>query len=700
MAEEPQAGSIVEVTIGLGKTGATIEAPYSQYGPNGEEWSKLDHLIIADGLYEAAWSQVESQSLTIENNDGGTGLSNAQKVKWIYREPTSALSTTGITADIVVTTREIYVKQSNGTIVNMTPLYEEGTASCAGATTTVVGTGTNWSTHRIKAGMLMRFPSVSATWIPIATVGGNTSITLESNGPNTGGSIAYEIRRTFGGDAKVSLTGIQKNRVYCALRNGNLYVASNSGDGQNPAIIEVPDALENSALDPSNSRYILAQAALTTTHPATAIISTLGAILGMFLSDDGRVVIATHESAGTAVVRNKVRWSTPTAVDNWTTGDGAGFADIVGPGQTITGVGMVGGNPSFHFSRGITIGIPTGQLDVPYDFRDTQAQAGAACPEVLCQFYGGDLFVGHDLDLYVFNGSTATPVGGPTFQFEAFSLGHENQATTRTAALGAWACGYEGVTNSYHLFGNWVVSTTNQGCHHIQLEIPSETNPRRLYTFDWEVPISCLSWPVFTGRGFAFGFPSAFQETGGLADAEIISFRALPDRPRDANNDFDLPTLKSNQSAYFQPRARTNWIDFGYPGYIKRLRSVQVYALPAYALVDASPTSDISIVLESLPIEANRMDVESYPAPAEQVWEVSNISSITTANSPMAPVARSKMELDPLSGSGVTTYQSASGDSFRVSIVANDPGNEQLMGLYKVVLQAEIVGPIDAASAV
>lgn len=697
MAEEPQVGQVVEATIGLGKTGATIEAPYSQLGPGGEEWSKLDHLIVADGLYEAAWSQVESQSLTIENNDGGTGLSNAQKVKWIYREPTTALATTGITADIVVTTREIYVKQANGTIVNMTPIYEEGTASCAGGTTAVVGTGTNWTTHRIKAGMLMRFPSVSATWIPIATVGGNTSITLESNGPNTGGSIAYEIRRTFGGDAKVSTSGIQKNRVYCALRNGNLYVASNAGDGQFPAVIEVPDVLENSALDPANSRYVLAQAALTTSHPATAIISTMGAILGMFLADDGRIVIATHEAAGTAVVKNRVRWSTPTALDNWTTGNGAGFSDIVGPGQTITGVGLVGGNPTFHFSRGVTLGVPTGQLEVPFDFRDTQAQAGAACPEVLCQFYGGDLFVGHDFDLYVFNGSTATPVGGPTFQFEAYSLGDESINLTRTAAMGTWACGFEGVTNSFHLFGNWTESTTGWGCHHVQLQIPSETNQRRLCTFDWEVPISCLAWPVFTGRGFAFGFPSAFQEASGLADNEIVSFRMIAARPTYADNDSDLPSLITGQTTTFTPQARSNWIDFGYPGFLKRLTDIEVWLVP----VPDSPaqTRPLHVTVEAAPIETMGASSSGLPAPYTEA--IAYYEILQSAYDPLAPVTRAKISVDPIGGNitpPTETAQSTTGDKFRVAVVSQG-GTDRFIGLYKLVLRGEIVGPIDAVSA-
>lgn len=702
MADEPQQGQIVEATIGLGKTGATIEAPYSQLGPGGEEWSKLDHLIVADGLYEAAWSQVAAQSLTIENNDGGTGLSNAQKVKWIFREPDTSLSTSDLKADIVVTTREIYVKQSDGTMVNMTPIYEEGTASCAGATTAVVGTGTAWTTHAIQPGMLMRFPSVSATWIPISAVGGNTAITLESNGPNTGGSIAYEIRRCFGGNAKFSTTAneIRKNRIFAAVRNGSLYVAGNTVDGAEIAVIEVPDILENSALDPANSRYVLTRAARFTGQSANSYITSLWQVVGMHLADDGRIVLATWEGAANFRIKNRVRWSSPTSVDEWRLVDGSGFSDIPGPGSIITAVGEVGGNPSFHFVAGITMGVPTGQLDVPYDFRGTQAECGASCPEVLSPFYGGDLFVGNDFDLYLFNGSTATPVGGPTFQFEAYSLGDEDGTFDYSAAMGTWACGYEGVTNSFHLFCNWTDSSADMGCHHVQLQIPTESNPRRLYTFDWQVPITCLSDPTFSGRGFAIGFPSAFQESGGLASSTVVSFRSLPTRPLNATNLASVPALKTGQPEYFLPRARTNWIDFGVPGWRKNLRAVEAWLMPPYS-GPSSPPAQFSITIESLPIEINNGTGNSTNYPSPYTFTASQHPTPPSGGTalPSVVVTRTFAHVDPLAANPPDEFQSnqvPSGDSFRISVLSSESGSETIHGLIKVRVEAELAGPLNA----
>lgn len=97
--------------------------------------------------------------------------------------------------------------------------YTTGQASCAG-TTSVTGNGTAWSTARIAGGARIAFGYTDPTQVPDnawyeltpTAAPGDTSITLTTAGPDTGGNVNYVI---------------EEYRIYMVLNNGS--TAANGG---------------------------------------------------------------------------------------------------------------------------------------------------------------------------------------------------------------------------------------------------------------------------------------------------------------------------------------------------------------------------------------------------------------------------------------------------------------------------------------
>ena len=137
------------------------------------QWSStLDWVFLADNASAAATRRI--QAYTFNRATGAWAWLGFITVTW----PVA----TNVT---VVGQRAVYAK------------YTKGTASCAGATTAVVGTGSTWSADNLCIGSRIGFgssdPTQITTWYEIGAIGGDTSITLTANGPNTGGSVAYVI---------------------------------------------------------------------------------------------------------------------------------------------------------------------------------------------------------------------------------------------------------------------------------------------------------------------------------------------------------------------------------------------------------------------------------------------------------------------------------------------------------------------------
>lgn len=682
----------LEETVGLQKTGQSAEFVYSAREER-SEWSLLRNLFFVDGCYQLVWRQFGvPDDYTIEFNLAATaGITNAQKVKWIFRRAADAQ----LDPEILVTTREVFVRSASGNYVNVTPLYTEGTSSCAGGTTAVVGTGTAWVTHRIKPGMLIRWPSVSATWFQISAVGTNTSITLTANGPNTGGSIAYEIRRCFGGDAKLSNDATGKNRLFCHVRNGDLYIAGNAVDGEFPAVLKVADVLANTAPLPADSTYILAQVALTTGHPTTAIVSTLNNIVGMQLSDDGRVVLSLWETlSGGGLAMNRARWSTPTLDNDWT-GDGASFTDIpaAGDARSLTGLGRAGDTLAFHFDDSITLGRPTGQLTTPYDFSVSIGEAGCACPEVLCQFFGGDLYLGSNLTLYVFTGGSVEAVSRLVHDEVARFLAGQDvvpgdpDATPTSLLLQSSAMCFDGGVGSVHIFLNWDSSSLKVwGCRHLSFDMLAG----RLTTADWPVPVSAAAAAIKIGRLFAAGFPSAYHDSGGLASGDLVRYCG-PTPPNLFGRDtgapqWDLPLLKTAQVTVIPSSLRTGWLNFGVPGYLKTAREIEIWAVNN----TGGLSTTLTIAVESLPTNVNQLaaatpypEIRTYTVPLRDWTQAGAPEGVA----PLVNVARAQFDPGDVTDSN---FQSAVGESLRFRVSGLPPG------FVKLVIRATLDGPLAA----
>lgn len=122
------------------------------------------------------------------------------------------------------------------TLSYITPIYATGTASCAGSTTTVEGSGTTWTTN-VKAGDFISFGAndetdPGATWFEIASVTDNDTLELTGNGPNTGGLVNYTIRQTFTGSVfNPFLTETFPDATNVVGTDGDRWYATNGVDG-------------------------------------------------------------------------------------------------------------------------------------------------------------------------------------------------------------------------------------------------------------------------------------------------------------------------------------------------------------------------------------------------------------------------------------------------------------------------------------
>ncbi len=122
-----------------------------------------------------------------------------------------------------------YVPGAPDSVVYITPRYEVGTAASTG--TAVTGTSTLWTTAGIKAGDEITFGTAGvtdpdATWFVVASVGGETSITLTASATASDGP--YTIRRLFEG--QVSDNWSFDQFVNDGVSGDDLWLATNGVD--------------------------------------------------------------------------------------------------------------------------------------------------------------------------------------------------------------------------------------------------------------------------------------------------------------------------------------------------------------------------------------------------------------------------------------------------------------------------------------
>lgn len=680
--------------VGLSGSGMTLDAGYRPASPRGSEWYNLQHFIRNRGFYHRAWEKASDFTafFTLQNNttsQGGT--SGAFKVKKILMYPDEG---DGSISDasrvmVVVTTRDIWIWSWTALgFVNITPLHTDGQSACGGGTA-VTGAGTAWVARGIQPGMLIRWPSISATWFVIASVGGATAITLTTNGPNTGGNRVYEIRRCMGGNASCWVTDESANRVHAQIRNGDLFVSGNAADGAKPAVIRYEGVIGNlNPVAPTsvNQPYVLATSQVETGLPTNGVVTTLLDIRGMHLADDGRVVLGMYETipAGGKVF-NRVRWNRPDDIDDWA-GDGAGFTDAPSPDGRLTGIGRLGDVVTAHFTDGIALGEPTGTLEFPFRWRESQAKVGAAAPECLTRDSRGELFVGADRNLYRFVGGDAEPVtDGDTLVL---------MADPSNSKPPSWCVEYEALSDSVHIFKNFqnlASNPTSIGCRHVQVSLAT----RQIFTHSWPVPITALGSPGYRTRTLWWGHPSAMRGSSGTTSTMFMTERKLPDTYDSASvsDSPGVPTLKaSGQQTVIESIAQTLWIDFDRPGILKELYELELWVYP--------PRDSLARFNVLVEIESRTPDLFPVGAALAAPWAGAieyRPQSVTVGDQDML-VYRAALRPEILESVDWTapTVQPNQGESFRVKLFtrpADGDPNQVFLGFDRLILRARALGP-------
>lgn len=267
---------------------------------------------------------------------------------------------------------------------------------------------TEWRDRGIKRGDLFLHSS-DTSWRLIESVPSNTGLNLVTVPGSMDG--AYTIRRTF-------VRGVIPGKASMAVLNNDLYVACQGG-GEDPSgvesawcIIKVTNIFSES---PDPGDYVLAAWNITGNLETQSILSGLGEIRGIVATQDGRLVILATQDGST----NRVLWSSPTDVTDWT-GPEAGFTDLVpskAEGKCLRSM-SVGGREALVvlFMDSITVGYPTGQTDVPYEFVRSKSAIGTRWYRGACEYPGGLLFVGSDGHFYAFDGTSSAQLTDDTIR--------------------------------------------------------------------------------------------------------------------------------------------------------------------------------------------------------------------------------------------------------------------------------------------
>lgn len=133
---------------------------------------------------------------------------------------------------LIFTTTDVYRWDSTNLEFRFaTEVYATGQVSCAGATTTVEGTATDFSTASIAANDQIGFgnddPNEITTWYTVASVTDADTLELTANGPNTGGDVDYVIRKVY---AATSTYRWDVDSFYDSSATLNYCVATNGVD--------------------------------------------------------------------------------------------------------------------------------------------------------------------------------------------------------------------------------------------------------------------------------------------------------------------------------------------------------------------------------------------------------------------------------------------------------------------------------------
>lgn len=328
---------------------------------------------------------------------------------------------------VVVTSREIFIwtPESAYGWTNLTPIYNTGTVSATNGSAAVVGTGTLWKDVYISASQMIQIPTPGGNWYMIDSVTDNTHLTLASNFTGTtGGGKAYTIRRTFCPNRSLHV----EFPIFAEIFNGDLFVAGTTLGGLDynwadpvtgaydpiTAVIKVPEIFDRGVTN-ATSTYIFSRRHLLTPTTPEASGSNVS-IKGMAILDDGRVVIACDDLTGGpnfAPLYSRLRFSSHLDHTKWISSPG-GYLDIVSTPDGMNAMGRWGRSLTCHFTNSLLLANMTGQDSQPLWIQpQPAAEVGAIGARAIKMTSIGEVYLGSDFNLRVFDGTRSRVVGSP-----------------------------------------------------------------------------------------------------------------------------------------------------------------------------------------------------------------------------------------------------------------------------------------------
>ena len=285
---------------------------------------------------------------------------------------------------LVMTTSDIYVwDDSNAEFDFLTPRYNTGTATCAGSTKDVEGSGTNWDPE-IDDGDWIKFDTndidgtgTPDTWYEIDSVTDDTNLVLVLNGPDTGGAVNYVVRKIYGGS---TVNRWEAANYYDSSADENLLIATNGAD-----VVQKWDPdntyMEDLGGTPPQARHVAVVAGLLVLGNIT-VVSGTGTDLPYTVIYSPPADAEAWDGGATDDANYQELYRTTGAVNFM-----APFADYL----------LIGKEDCLIMAKG------TGDVTAPLDF-DYVVMSGGSISPAYCMTPRGILYLGAS-DIFVYTGT-------------------------------------------------------------------------------------------------------------------------------------------------------------------------------------------------------------------------------------------------------------------------------------------------------
>ena len=366
----------------------------------------MQNLIPFRGALRAAWKWTALTDTSLNPSIDGSNVSRQQfsysNAQYVVDAIVASTGRTGEEVYIVLTDGEIFV---NGTSMN--PTYAPaGLVHSPPTVPSVIIEAVIGSLGMLARGIIvgdLLYIDVEGLWYSITEVSGDSQLSIDQAltiGDEMQSSII--VRRTFA-------RGTSMGTPSMCIMHGDLYVACQcagndpSGTAQSDwCILRVADIFGTPV-----TSYVLSTWDTTGSLSAESIIASLTNIYGMQPTQDGRLVILCQDSdLGTIVRWSNILDTNNNAVgtDEWITTP-AGFVEIqgaIGDGKAFCRIGEV---LIAYYANSIHIGTPTGQSDPPFTWTKSKAKIGTRWQRAVQEVPYGNLFVGTDGNLRLFDGN-------------------------------------------------------------------------------------------------------------------------------------------------------------------------------------------------------------------------------------------------------------------------------------------------------